>query len=146
MDYHYEHVHQMDDNQQLGPKIIMTSDTLGALNSASAVWVNQHPCPFCTSGYAYHRFHKCPVLADTIRSGYAYQNGKIDPKQNTDNQQPEGVPSSPGHSCSKPIDNPVSKPGRGYGQRTHGGGRVGYSGGRGQSSAMSSVQRSTTPL
>lgn len=38
----------------------------------------------------YHRFRVCPVLVDTIRSRYAYQRGKIDPKRNPDSQQPEG--------------------------------------------------------
>lgn len=51
MDYCYEHVHEMEDNQQLGPKILMISGILGASDIVFAVGVSHHPCSFCASGY-----------------------------------------------------------------------------------------------
>lgn len=84
------------------------------------------------------------VLADTIKPRYAYQNGKIDPKWNPCNQQPEGGFSSLGQSSSMPIARPVSKTRRGYAHGTRGGSLARYTGGRGQSPAMASVQRNAT--
>mmetsp|Transcript_48742 Transcript_48742/g.93250 ORF Transcript_48742/g.93250 Transcript_48742/m.93250 type:complete len:99 (-) Transcript_48742:591-887(-) len=50
MDYYYEHVHQMEDNQQLGPKMLMTSDVSVAVDIAFVVGASHHPCRFCTNG------------------------------------------------------------------------------------------------
>lgn len=62
----------MEDNQQVGPKIFMTSDVCGALDNALAVGVSHHLRPFCTSGCVYHGYRNGLVLADSIRFEYAY--------------------------------------------------------------------------
>lgn len=46
LDCYYEHVHQIQDNQQLGPKNITTLDISDALDSAFAIGVSHHPCLF----------------------------------------------------------------------------------------------------
>lgn len=107
--------------------------------------LSHNPYPFYTRGYVYHRFRDCLVLADIIRSGYAYTHVKIDPKWNSGNQQPGPGHSSHGQSSSMHVARPVTRPDRGYGKVARRGGRVGHSCGRGQLSAMASVPRSATP-
>lgn len=85
MYYYHDHIHHLEDHEKLGPKILMATSISDALDSELAVGISHHPCPFSTSGYVYHRCRDCPVLAETIRCRYAYQNGKVDPKWNPDN-------------------------------------------------------------
>lgn len=90
-------------------------------------------------------FCACLVLADTIRFAYAYGNGKIDPKWNLDNQQPEKGHLSLGQSSSGPVARPIAKSNRISGQIARGGSHGRQAGGRGQSSTMATVPRRATP-
>lgn len=95
VDYCYMHALHMEDPQKLRLNSIMASEVYGAPDSAFARGVSHHPSPCCTCGFVYHRFQEYPVLADVIRSGYAYKHGKIDPSWNLDNHSTDRH-SSPG--------------------------------------------------
>lgn len=78
MDFSYEHIRHMEDMHECGASIRIISNTLDDLDTgfAFAFDVTGHPRPFCTYSYAYPRFRDYHVLDDTIKSGYAYQQGK----------------------------------------------------------------------
>lgn len=101
VEYYYEHIMYMEDIHKMGLKIRMASDISGVPDGS--VEVGHHPCPFNSEGFVCHRYRDCHVAAHVIRSGYAYDHGKVDPSWNPDNHPMSGH-SSAGQSSSNPID------------------------------------------
>lgn len=53
MDYYFEYIHHLDDNQKMLPAIVINSDISGALDNAFKVDVRHHPSRLCVRSYVH---------------------------------------------------------------------------------------------